>query len=246
MKSFPRLLFVIGLLLPAGIAYGEGGTLTGKVTFVGTPPAQKPFPVPGTFSNTCGREVSLDRLIVGKGNGVANSLIYIVGLKRPVNASATHATFVADQKGCHYVPHVLVVAVGDSFTATNSDETFHNVHGYMDANHATAFNVAQPGKDMKATQRVKQPGVYQLRCDVHPWMNAYVFVSGNGFAAVTGEDGSYTLSDVPPGTYKLTMWHEGWNTKIEGGRPVFSDAIQQTQEIVVTLGKTTTTNFSLK
>jgi hypothetical protein len=99
---------------------------------------------------------------------------------------------------------------------------------------------------MKSVERVKQPGMYQLRCDVHPWMNAYVFVAGDGYATVTGENGTYTLSDVPPGNYKLILWHEGWNTKVKGGRPEFSDAIQQTQEITVTAGQATTANFSLK
>ncbi len=227
----------------AGTAFAQNGAVSGRVTFAGTPPAQKPFTVPAAFTG-CGKEVSLDRLILGKDKGVANSVVYIVGLKH--KAAAAPATFVADQTGCRYAPHVLVVGDGDAFTALNSDSTFHNVHGYLDATHATVFNVAEPDKGMKMVERVKRPGMYQLRCDVHPWMNGYVFVSGNGYAVLTDADGHFTLPDVPPGTYKLAMWHEGWKMKVVGGRPEFSDAVVQTQEITVTAGQTTPASFALK
>jgi plastocyanin len=245
MKALHFLFSAAALLATAGVAFGEGGTVSGTVTFAGTPPAQKPFPVPSAFK-VCGSDGSMDRLIIGKNNGVANSVIYIVGLKKTPSSSATAASFVADQMGCRYHPHVLVVREGDEFTALNSDSMFHNVHGYLDANHTTVFNLAQPNKGMKIVQRVKQPGMYQLRCDVHPWMNAYVYVAGNGYATVTGEDGKFTLSDVPPGIYKLVMWHEGWNTKLSSGRPEFSDAVQQTQDITVTAAQATTVNFTLR
>ena len=241
-----RLLLITGVLLvPARAALADGGTVTGHVTFTGTPPVQKPYAVPTAFAG-CGTQVSMDRLVIGKNNGVANSVIYIEGLKKASAASATHDTVVADQKGCRYFPHVMAVTEGDAFTALNSDSTFHNVHIYFDANHSTVMNFAEPNKGTKMVEHVKRPGMYQLRCDVHPWMNAYVYVAGDGFATVTGADGSYKLAGVAPGTYKLVMWHEGWTTKVAGGRPEFSEAVQQTQEITVTAGQTTTANFSLK
>jgi plastocyanin len=244
MKLVSLLSTTACLLLFSAIAFGQTGAITGSVKFAGAPPAQKPFAVPSAFP-ACGKERPLDRLVVGKDNGVANAVIYIEALKKK-SAAATAPTIVADQKDCHYDPHVIVVTDGDAFTVQNSDATFHNVHGYFDADHSTAFNLAQPTKGLKMVQRVKKPGMYFLRCDIHPWMNAYVFVAGDGYATVSDADGRFTLSNVPPGTYKLVMWHEGWTSKVAAGRPTFSDAVQQTQQIIVTADKSTTADFTLK
>jgi plastocyanin len=227
----------------SGTALGQNGSVTGTVKFAGASPPQNPYAVSSAYLG-CGKSQPLDRLVLGKDNGVANSVVYIEGLKKTGPASTT--PFVLDQKGCHYSPHVLVVPDGDAFTVANGDSMFHNVHGYFDATHATAFNLAEPTKGMKIVQRVKKPGMYLLRCDVHPWMNAYVFVAGNGYAAATSADGKYTLSNVPPGTYKLVLWHEGWKSKDEGGRPDFSEAVQQSQQITVVAAKSTTADFNLK
>jgi plastocyanin len=231
------------LLVLAGVALAQGGTVTGTIKFGGTAPPQKPYLVPSAYLG-CQKDQPLDRLIIGKNSGVANGVVYIEGLKKTGPAST--GPFVLDQKGCHYTPHVLVVPDGDGFTVSNSDSMFHNVHGYFDANHATAFNLAEPNKGLKIVQRVKRPGMYQLRCDVHPWMNAYVYVAGNGYAAATNADGRYTLSNVPPGTYKLVLWHEGWKSKDVGGRPDFSESVQESQQITVVAGKSTTADFTLK
>ncbi len=244
MKLSKLFSFIFVFVVAAGIAYGQDGTITGTVKFSGTPPTMKPFPVPSSFTG-CGKEKSLDRLIVGKGGGVANAVVYIEGLKKKAGKTSP-GEYVIDQKNCEYHPHVLVVAQGNAFTVENTDMMFHNVHGYVEATHATAFNIAEPIKGMKAIQRVRKPGMYLLECDVHPWMNGYVYVAGNGYATETNSDGAFTLSNVPPGKYKLVMWHEGWNTKIVGGRPDYSKPVEQTQEITVAAGKATTADFTLK
>ena len=218
--------------------------MTGTVTFAGPPPAAKSIPVPTAFVG-CGKAASLDRLLIGKAGGVANAVLYIQGPKK-AGTPPPASSFVANQGSCRYAPHVLVVDQGDAFTVANSDSMFHNVHGYFDATHASVFNIAEPDKGMKTVQHVKQPGMYMLRCDVHPWMNAYVYVSGNGYATATDAAGKYTLTDVPPGTYKLVMWHEGWKYKMTGPIPQFAEAVQQTQEITVVAGKATAANFTLK
>jgi len=204
----------------------------------------KPYKV--TFNNNvCGSSASLDRLIVDKKGGVEYAVVYIEGLKSKAER-VSPAKYEIVQKGCSYQPHVLVVDHGEAFTVANDDPIFHNVHGYFASNNETAFNIAEPIKGMKAVQRVRRPGMYLMRCDVHPWMNAYVYVAGNGYATATDASGSYTLKDVPPGKYKLVMWHEGWDTKDIGGRPEFSKPVTETQEVTVTAGKAATVNFTLK
>jgi plastocyanin len=233
-------LFAVG----AGLAYGQGGTIVGKVEFSGTPPSTTPYKV--TYNtDVCGGTKSLDRLVIGAGGGVEYAVVYLEGVKGK-KEKVSPSKYVVDQKGCEYQPHVLIVNHGDEFTVENSDPLFHNVHGYYASDHSSAFNIAEPVKGMKMVQRVKTPGMYLLECDVHPWMNCYVYVSGDGYAAVTDKNGKYTIADVPPGKYKLVMWHEGWETKVVSGKPEFSKPVEDSKEITVEAGKTTTVDFTLK
>ncbi len=244
MKNSLALSIILLFAAGGGLAYGQDGTIAGTVKFSGTPPTMKPYKV--TYNeNVCGGDKSLDRLIVGPDSGVRYAVVYLEGIKGK-KESPSPSKYVIDQKSCQYEPHVLIVDHGDRFTVENSDPLFHNVHVYFADNHSTAFNIAEPVKGMKVVQKVKKPGMYQLECDVHPWMNCYVYVAGDGYATTTEASGKYTISNVPPGKYKLVMWHEGWDTKIVTGKPEFSKPIEDTQEVTVEAGKTTTADFTLK
>jgi plastocyanin len=244
MKKILLGSIIIVFAVGGGLVYGQDGTITGTVKFIGTPPDQRPYMVPSSYTG-CGKEKSLDRLVVGNDGGVANAVVSIEGAKAK-KEKASASKYVIDQKDCEYKPHVLVVKHGDAFTVENSDPLFHNVHVYFAENHTSAFNIAEPVKGMKVVQRVRKPGMYLLECDVHPWMNCYVYVAGDGYAAVTDTSGSYTITGVPPGKYKLVMWHEGWDTKVVSGKPEFSTPTEDTQEVTVEAGKTVTANFTLK
>jgi hypothetical protein len=87
----------------------------------------------------------------------------------------------------------------------NGDPTLHNVHGYL--GQATAFNLAMPSKDQRVARQMKKPGLVVVRCDVHAWMSAFIWVV-DAPAAVSGEDGSFAIGNVPAGTYEVTAWHE--------------------------------------
>lgn len=244
MKTF-RVLSVFFLFsVGSGLAYGQNGTITGTVKFSGTMPAMEPYKV--TYNtDVCGGDKSLDRLVVGADSGVQYAVVYLEGVAGK-KENVSPSKYVIDQKSCEYEPHVLVVEHGDKFTVENSDPLFHNVHVYFADNHSSAFNIAEPVKGMKVVQRVRKPGMYLLECDVHPWMNCYVYVAGDGYAAVTDGSGNFAIADVPPGKYKLVMWHEGWDTKLVSGKPEFSKPVEDTQEITVEAGKTTTAAFTLK
>lgn len=244
MKTIRAVTLILALVASAGMVYGQTGTVQGTVKFAGAVPKMKPYKV--TYNNNvCGNEASLDRLIVGKSGGVEYAVVYIEGLKsKPENVSPSKYEVV--QKDCSYHPHVLVVDHGEAFTVANDDPLFHNVHGYFASNNETAFNIAEPVKGMKVVQHVRKPGMYLMRCDVHPWMNAYIYVADNGYASATNKAGEFSLPDVPPGKYKLVMWHEGWGTKDIHGKPEFSKPIEETQEITVVAGKTTKADFTLK
>ena len=113
-----------------------------------------------------------------------------------------------DQKGCHYTPHVMGVMVNQPISITNSDPTTHNVHFRPTKNpdwNQSQPNGAGPLSHKLAVSEVLVP----VKCDQHPWMRAFIGVMKHPFFAVSGEDGSFTISGVPPGKYTVVAWHEG-------------------------------------
>jgi hypothetical protein len=126
-----------------------------------------------------------------------------------------------------YEPHILAMQVGQDLVVKNDDPFLHNVHAMSSAN--PSFNFGQPNKDPgKKAATLKAVETFHVKCDVHPWMSAYIRVFDHPFHAVTKADGSFTLDDVPPGSYTITVWHESLGeTKqkltIEAGKPATVD-----------------------
>jgi hypothetical protein len=119
---------------------------------------------------------------------------------------------VLDQKGCLYQPRVLGVRVNQPLVISNDDATFHNVHALPKTN--LEFNQGLANRNDKMTKTFTAPEVMvRFKCDVHGWMAAYVGVVAHPFFAVTGADGSFNLTGVPPGTYTVEAWHERFGTK---------------------------------
>src|SRR3954467_2320352 len=115
---------------------------------------------------------------------------------------------VLDQKTCMYTPHVLPVMVGQTMKIKNDDPFLHNVHSLAQTN--PAFNFGQPNKDDgKPVDPPKAPEIIKVKCDVHPWMSAWIIVVDNPFFAASKEDGTYTIKgNLPDGEYTLHAWHE--------------------------------------
>ena len=125
------------------------------------------------------------------------------GVKYPVPAEPA----VINQQGCMYDPHVLVVMVGQTVKILNPDGTLHNVHALSKIN--PEFNLAMPKFREEMTQTFsKAEFMFPIKCDVHPWMAAWISVMDHPFFAVTQEDGGFVLRDVPPGEYEIEAWHE--------------------------------------
>ncbi len=130
---------------------------------------------------------------------------------------------VLDQHGCMYHPHVLVAMVGQKIVVQNSDTFLHNVHAL--ANDNVPFNFGQPNVAKNPIDPLKTPETFRVKCDVHPWMSAYVVGVDNPFFATSGDDGSFAIpGKLPPGDYTLKAWHETLGTqeipvKVEAGKP---------------------------
>src|SRR5205085_11453199 len=113
---------------------------------------------------------------------------------------------VLDQVGCRYSPHVLGATVGQQIVFRSSDSTPHNVHLMGPDGDLHNFALAAAGQERGLA--LGKPQLVRVKCDVHPWMTAYIGVFENPFFAVTGDDGSFEIKGVPAGSYKLSIWHE--------------------------------------
>jgi plastocyanin len=154
-----------------------------------------------------------EALVLGNGNTLGNVLVYVKsGLPAGKTFPALKTPVVMDQKGCHYSPHVMGVMVGQPFKVLNSDGLLHNVHALPKVN--KQFNMAMPANRTEATETfTKAEGVFTVKCDVHPWMNAYVGVFAHPFFAVTKPDGAFSIAGLPAGSYEIEAWHEKLGTK---------------------------------
>jgi plastocyanin len=141
-----------------------------------------------------------DETVQVEGGKLRNVVVIVKGAPAPAPGKG-----VLDQRTCRYLPHVQVLPVGSTLEVVNGDPTLHNVHGYL--GQATAFNLAMPAKDSRLGRQLKKPGLVVVKCDVHAWMSAFVWVV-DAPAAVTGADGSFAIAGIPPGTYEVTAWHE--------------------------------------
>lgn len=194
---------------------GPTGTVSGVVSFNGTPPAPKKIDT--SADPVCGQKnpnLSTDDTVVTDGK-LANTFVYIKegtveGGKKIADYSwATPTTAVQlDQNGCHYVPHVLGVQVNQKLSITNSDATQHNIHPTPKLNpewNQTQANGAAPIEKTFARPEVLIP----VKCNQHPWMKAYIGVMRTPFYAVSAKDGAFEIKDVPPGKYTVVAWREG-------------------------------------
>ena len=191
------------------------GNVTGRVTFAGAAP--KPAVVPMESDSNCvqpGAAPTDEAVVVGESGSLQNTFVYVKDGLGDLRFPIPTNTPVLNQKGCLYTPHVLGVQVGQSVEILNSDPTLHNVHAVPTSNQE--FNTGQPLPGMKHTHRFSTREVMvPFKCDVHPWMHAYVGVLDHPYFAVTGPDGSFDLKGLPPGTYTIEAWHETLGTQTQ-------------------------------
>jgi hypothetical protein len=181
-------------------------SIAGKVTFGG--PAPEVETVRMTADPKC-KELHPDGLQraafdVAEGGGVGGVVVYVKGVSGSYPAPAQAATL--DQQGCTYHPRTLALQTSQDLTIKNSDETLHNIHPRPTKN--PEFNVGQPRQGMETTKSFAEAELMiPVGCDVHPWMRAYISVFTHPFFAVTAEDGSFSIANLPAGEYEVEAVH---------------------------------------
>jgi hypothetical protein len=232
----------------------DGGTISGTVKWSGSVPRALEFPVtkdPQICDPYSKKSVDLERLVIGPQGGLANTVVYLKDISRGKPLDLPEQRRHLDQKGCRYIPHILLVPQNGPLTMISSDATLHTIH--MDG--AASFNLPFPFTDRPTTRNMPTAGLVHLRCNGgHVWMNAEMFVAQHPYYAVTDESGRFEFTSVPPGTYQIVAWHEGWGlagkeqaydvlTEHSVQRPVFTEPKTWEKSVTVSGNQVTTVNF---
>jgi len=232
----------------------DGGTISGTVKWLGPVPHALTFPItkdPQICDPESNKTTDLERLIVGPQGGVANTIVYLKNITSGKALELPEQQRHLNQKHCRYIPHILLVPQNATLSMMSSDATLHTIH--MDG--AATFNLPFPFTDRVTTRIMSTPGLVHLRCNGgHVWMNAEMMVVSHPYYAVTDESGSFKFSDVPPGTYQIVAWHEGWNllgkqhaydvlTEHSVERPLFSEPKVWEKSVTVSGKEVSTVNF---
>ena len=236
------------------VAVGDGGTIAGTVKWSGTVPHALDFPItkdPQICDPDSKKSVDLERLVIGPQGGLANTVVYLKNVSAGKAMDLPEQRRHLDQKHCHYIPHILLVPESASLTMVSSDATLHTIH--MDG--AASFNLPFPFTDRPITRTMATPGLVHLRCNGgHVWMNAEMMVVPHPYYAVTDESGRFEFTNVPPGTYQIVAWHEGWGlagkeqaydvlTEHAVQRPVFTEPKTWEKSVTVSGNQVSTVSF---
>jgi hypothetical protein len=211
----------------------NGGTITGKVTFDGVAPAPKKIDMSAVPSceHAHPNGALSEEVVINPNHTVKNTFVWIKAGVPNLNWQVPATPVAIDQKGCVYVPHVVGVMTNQPIAISNSDPTNHNIHPMAQVN--AEWNESQPpGSEPRLQRFPKQEVMVPLKCNVHNWMRAYIGVVAHPFFAVTGDDGTYTIKGLPPGSYTIEIVHEKFG--------------RQERQVTVGAKETQTADFTIK
>ncbi len=209
-----------------------GGTIKGKIKASMKP--DDPMLTIDKDTEVCGKSQPALMYVLSTNLEVKNAIVIVEDVKKGKAAPKSDTT--VDNKNCRFEPLVGIAYKGGNFVIKNSDPMLHNTNlGIMLKDKRRAvYNLALPRKDQVITKPIKAAGLHAVKCDAHSWMRAYIYVSEHPYVAVTDASGNFEIKDLPPGKYKVKIWHEGF-AELTKDVEVPSD---KTAELNVTLSKT--------
>jgi hypothetical protein len=230
-----KLGYAAGLAVLAAstiaLAGPSGGSISGKVTYEGTPARQKPIDMskePGCAAQHP-TPITTETVVVGPGNALVNVVVY-VSSGAPDESSPPAQAVTIVQKGCQYLPHVVPMVVNQELKVVNDDANSHNIHPLAKINNE--WNKSQPPGTPPFSEKFAKPEFIPVKCNIHPWMHSSFAVLKNSHYAVSGGDGGFSLPNLPPGKYTITAWHESYG--------------DQTQDVTISGNEAKTINFVFK
>ncbi len=193
----------------------NGATITGKVSFDGTAPKAKALDMSAVPACTQGRKTPgmTEEVVVNPNGTMKNAFVWIKsGLPADKTWQAPTTAVELKQEGCMYQPHIVAVVAGQNLDIKNADPTNHNIHPMPTTNQD--FNQSQPpGAGDIQHSFPREEVMVPVKCNIHPWMKAYIGVVSHPFFAVTGDDGTYSIKGLPPGTYTIEVWQEKYGVQ---------------------------------
>lgn len=199
----------------------NGGSIQGVVLYHGEVPAPQRIQIVKDHDTCRHRRKIVPMINVNEKYQVAGVVVFLGDIRagKPIKPPAEKA--VIDQRTCTFFPHVQVLLVDQVFDIVNSDPVAHNAH--ITQNMMTLFNPMQPRQGMRSEFKMDDVGPARIKCDIHNWMRAYVYVLWHPYYAVTGSDGKFRLTGVPAGEYELVAWQEklgerSMTVKVEAGK----------------------------
>ena len=227
MRTKQMLAALLMLLICPGLMFA--GTVSGKVTYTGTP--AKPKPIDMSKEPSCAKEhatpVTTETVVTGANNALGNVVVYI-STGAPDEGQVPPQAVTFEQKGCQYIPHVLTMHTGQELKVVNNDQTSHNIHPLAKTNRE--WNKSQPPGTPPISEKYDKEEFIPVKCNVHPLMHGYFAVLKTSHVDVSKDDGGFKLPNLPPGKYTITAWHESYGTK--------------TADVTITGNETKDVNFS--
>ena len=197
---------LIPILSAVVLSKAMAGSIIGEVKFIDDPPKTAAIKV-SKDQDYCGESLPNETYLVGSDGALKNVVVFIETTSSTVVGDPQREN-ILNNTGCRYSPRILAMQKGQKLKVKNNDPKLHIPHSYHEER--TVFNLSLPfrGTTIDATSRIRQAGVLKVVCDTHAWMLAYIHVFDHPYFAVTDERGTFSISDLPAGTYILNAWHE--------------------------------------
>jgi len=187
-------------------------SVSGSISFEGTAPEMPNVRMGRECAELNTEAHKAENVIVSADGGLQNVFIRVsAGLPEGYSYAPPSEAVILDQQGCMYTPHVFGVQVGQDLKILNSDPLLHNLNALAEQNRPFNFGMPRQGDERIRSFRVSEV-MMKIKCDVHGWMSTYAGVVDHPYFSVSNESGSFSIGDLPAGTYTIEAWHEQYGS----------------------------------
>lgn len=223
MRKLVLLLLVLALVAPStsfakkrkkyeAVEVTNGGSIKGviKASSKVADPVMKIETKKPEEVKYCGKDFQAGKYVISSDMGVKNVVVALLKVKK--GKAMPKKDYVLDNVKCQFTPLVGVAFKKNNYVIKNSDPVFHNTSMGLQLKNkrSTVYNLALPNQNQVIKKPIRRTGLHSVKCDAHPWMRGFLYAAKNPYATLTDDSGSFEITDVLPGKYKVMIWHEGF------------------------------------